>query len=220
GKTSNPQQTINYVSCHDNNSLYDKLVLSTEDETVRPTEEELVKMDILAAGLTFSSQGMTFMQGGEELGREKFDEEGKRVENSYNSSYKTNEINYAHLGNPQFNKLFEFYKSYISTKIQMGILNLDTSDEISKNLTMIETSSKNVIAFKYNLPESLHLEESGVIFVFANRGAKDVEIPLTNGIFNVVSDSNNLTPLVDPLLITSLKVTGLRSMIISVTPAV
>ena len=55
-----PTQTINYASCHDNMSLFDRLTLSTPDADFA----DRVRMNNLAAGIYLLSQGVPFMQAG------------------------------------------------------------------------------------------------------------------------------------------------------------
>ncbi len=102
---------INYVECHDNYTLADKLAISRwqvykgkkENETssgdlfnearIGPDGLAIIKaQDKLAASYVFLAQGMAFMNGGQEFLRTK-----RGNENSYNasnaSSYTTNGIN-------------------------------------------------------------------------------------------------------------------------------
>ncbi len=88
-----PSQAIAYTSAHDNFTLYDKLVLSVKnDGSYAERDEKLVAMNKLAAVLTFTSQGIVFMQAGEEFARTKFGDE-----NSYVSSDKVNQIDWSAL---------------------------------------------------------------------------------------------------------------------------
>ena len=67
-----PEQTINYVSCHDNLTLWDKLATSNSDDS----EEDRIKMNKLASAIVFTSQGIPFIQAGEEMLRSKELEDG------------------------------------------------------------------------------------------------------------------------------------------------
>ena len=50
---ADPFQTITYVSCHDDNTLFDRLKISNP----RATEAELIKMDKLAAAIVLNFAG-------------------------------------------------------------------------------------------------------------------------------------------------------------------
>ena len=90
GWASIPAQCVNYASCHDNLTLYDKLTASVKDDgkyTMR--REDLLKMNQLSAATVLMSHGMPFMLAGEELGRTK-----QGDENSYQSSVEINQIDW------------------------------------------------------------------------------------------------------------------------------
>ena len=78
-------KTVNYVTCHDNYTLYDRVVATgqTDEATIR-------KMAMLANSVVFTSNGVNFMLAGEEFLRTKGGDH-----NSYESSYAVNELDYA-----------------------------------------------------------------------------------------------------------------------------
>jgi pullulanase len=80
-----PQQNVNYVECHDNHTLWDKIVLSTEGETVTQRRS----MHRLASAIVFMSQGIPFIHAGQEFMRTK-----DGVENSYKSSVEINRMDW------------------------------------------------------------------------------------------------------------------------------
>ena len=81
---------INYMSAHDNNTLWDKLHLSNPDNT----KEELLAMNRLGAAIMMISKGTPFWQAGEEMLRSKPNADGTFNENSYNASDAVNNINW------------------------------------------------------------------------------------------------------------------------------
>jgi pullulanase len=62
-----PYQTINYVSCHDDNTLFDRLKISNPNTT----EADLIRMDKLSNAAVLTSQGVAFLHSGAELLRSK-----------------------------------------------------------------------------------------------------------------------------------------------------
>ena len=72
GWCENPTQTINYASCHDNNTLFDRL----QESRKKASFEELVKMNNLTAAIYMTAQGVPFLQAGEEILRSKELEDG------------------------------------------------------------------------------------------------------------------------------------------------
>lgn len=83
---SDPDKTTNYVTCHDNYTLYDRIKATGK----KYDEATIKKMAMLANAMVFTSQGTSFMLAGEEFLRTK---DGDN--NSHASSYKVNELNYA-----------------------------------------------------------------------------------------------------------------------------
>ena len=133
---NDPDKTVNYVSCHDNYTLYDRAIATgayTEEDDVK-----LAKMNVLANSVVFTSQGTTFMLAGEEFLRTK-DGNG----NSYNASYKVNELNYAlkikHLD------MFESYKKLIALKQSVDGLHLDKDHN---DLDIDVSSNRATISYK------------------------------------------------------------------------
>ena len=76
---------VNYMSSHDNNTLWDKLKLSN----INATKQQLLAMNRLGAACVLLSKGMPFMLAGEELLRSK-NGDG----NSYNASDDINNIDW------------------------------------------------------------------------------------------------------------------------------
>ena len=85
---ANNAGVINYMSCHDNLSLFDKLTISCPDAT----EAEIVAMNRLGAACVFLGRGTPFMLAGEEMMRTK-----QGDSNSYMSSDEINHIDWESL---------------------------------------------------------------------------------------------------------------------------
>jgi pullulanase len=81
---TSPNQSINYVECHDNLTYYDKMLRTPGFENL-----ELKVSQDFANHLIAVSQGVPFYHAGQELYRSK-----KGVENSYNSPDEINQIDW------------------------------------------------------------------------------------------------------------------------------
>lgn len=143
GKTgaisSDPNKTVNYVSAHDNNTLFDKLQLSVGEEDINL----LKNLSTLSNGIVFASQGISFMLAGEEFLRSKVKEDGTLDSNSYASSYKTNELDYSRL--IDYEDVFEQYKEFIAVKTGIEAFQLDSNTLISEEVVANATSADNYI---------------------------------------------------------------------------
>lgn len=80
-----PFQSINYVSCHDDNTLYDRLKAANPDAS----EADLIKMDKLSQAIVLTSQGVPLLHSGAEMLRTKMG-----VANSFNMPDSINEIDW------------------------------------------------------------------------------------------------------------------------------
>lgn len=113
---TDPNQTVNYVTCHDNYTLYDRIKKAgiTDEETIK-------KMALLSNAVVMTSNGTSFMLAGEEFLRTK----GGNG-NSYESSYEVNELNYALKVKHQ--DLFAFYQALIKFKIETARVHLEEEE--------------------------------------------------------------------------------------------
>lgn len=143
GKTgaisTDPNKTVNYVSAHDNNTLFDKLQLSVGEDDINL----LKKLSTLSNGIVFASQGTSFMLAGEEFLRSKVKEDGTLDSNSYASSYKTNELDYSRL--IDYEDVFKQYKEFIAVKTGIEAFQLDSNTLISEEVVANTTSTDNYI---------------------------------------------------------------------------
>ena len=117
---------VNYMSAHDNNTLWDKLELSNGSDTV----EERLAMNRLGASILMISKGMVFFQAGEEMLRTKGGDE-----NSYKSSDAVNNINWSVLkeGSAEY-EMMQFYKGLIKLRQTYTIFRSTNTAVMSKDL--------------------------------------------------------------------------------------
>ncbi len=131
-----PFQTISYVSCHDDPTLFDRL----EEANPGASEEELIKMDKLAQTVVFTSQGVPFLHSGAELLRTKFG-----VHNSYKSPDSINQIDWSR--KVTYNHVFQYYKGLIQLRKAHPSFRLPSTQLIQKHLRFTETGDPLLIAY-------------------------------------------------------------------------
>lgn len=136
-----PSQSINYASCHDNLSLYDKLVASVypDEGSYRKRREDLVSMNKLSAAITLTSQGVPFMMAGEEIARSKDGDE-----NSYKSPVEVNQIDWNDLN--KYADLNDYYKGLIDIRQTVDLLT-DSTGEVANSISYIKDTDEGVIAY-------------------------------------------------------------------------
>ena len=174
-----PSQCINYASCHDNMTLFDRIVNSTPNAT----REDQIKMNNLAAAVYMTSQGVPFMQAGEEMLRTKPKADGTFDENSYSSSDATNSLKWATLSTEEYQKVFEYYKGLIAFRKAHGALRMTTAEETKANITTMTGLDANVMAFKIN--GGVNGEVADNLFVIFNANETETEITLPEGKWDV-----------------------------------
>ncbi|MCH5172442.1 MAG: type I pullulanase [Erysipelotrichales bacterium] len=138
--TIEPEKAVNYVTCHDNYTLYDRIKAAGIKD-----EDTIKKMAMLANSVVFTTQGTTFMLAGEEFLRTKGGNS-----NSYEASYAVNELNYA-LKVKNID-MFENYKKLIELKHNSALFGLNGAD--SKNIE-IKTNSNGSMIY-YDLVDSVN----------------------------------------------------------------
>ena len=121
---------VNYMSAHDNNTLWDKLAMSNPDDS----KETRFAMNRLGATMLMISKGLVFFQAGEEMLRSKPVGDGTFDENSYKSSDEINNINWSLLKDGSLEmEMFKFYKGLIEMRKAYPIFT-DNSTEVSGEL--------------------------------------------------------------------------------------
>ena len=174
-----PEQTVNYVSCHDNMALFDRLRLSAP----KATEEELRQMNCLAAAITLLSQGMPLMLAGEELLRTKPLPGGGFDENSYKSPDKINSIKWNTLRKKEYRVVRDYYRGLIAFRKAHSALRRGSAREVLENILAVTDLPANVTAF--HIRGGCPGEPAKALFVSFNPNADPVLIPLPQGKWSI-----------------------------------
>jgi pullulanase len=173
-----PSQSINYISCHDNNTLYDHISLVKKNAT----DAEKAAMNKLGVAFYMTAQGIPFMQAGEEIMRSKPDasKPDGYNENSYNAPDAVNSIKWDTLNEALYQDVHDYYKGLIAFRKAHPALRLTTSDEVNANVTPLTGLDANVAA--YQIKGGVNGETAeGIVAIFnANADAKTVTLPEGN----------------------------------------
>ena len=139
GDVLDPNKIVNYVSCHDNRTLFDRVNFDGI------TDEKVAKsVSLLANSIVLTSNGIAFMLAGEEFYRSK-----GGSDNSYNLSFKVNELDYSRkLHNID---TFKNYQKLIALKHKVFDLSLDKE---MNTLLNVDISKPNVITYDLDEGES------------------------------------------------------------------
>lgn len=130
-----PVQNVNYVECHDNHTLWDKLGICSADET----EEQRSRMHRLASAIILTSQGIPFIHAGQEFMRSK-----NGVENSYKSAVEINWLDWERCAARQNEVLY--MASLIKLRKSHPAFRLRTAQEIREHL-YFEQAPEHAVAY-------------------------------------------------------------------------
>lgn len=137
-----PGQSINYVSCHDNYTLWDKLSVSCPEAS----EEKKKAMNRLCAAIVFTSQGVPFIQAGEEFLRSKTLPEKKGfAENSYNMPDAVNSIKWDNIH--EYPDMIAYYKGLMALRKAHPVFRMQSEAEMTQNLCFLSDTPENVVAY-------------------------------------------------------------------------
>ena len=171
----NPSQSVNYISCHDNNTLYDRLALAAPDAS----SETLAKMNNLAAAFNILSLGIPFFQAGEEMLRTKPAKKGRFDHNSYRSPDRVNSLKWDTLDTEPYRKNVAYYKGLIQFRKSHPALRISTKAEAQKWVHPIRYPNPHVTAFQVE-------EQQQELFLVFNADTRAVYVPLPEGKWDIV----------------------------------
>ena len=153
-------QAIVYASCHDNYTLWDEINMSNPDDSL----EDKIKQNLLSAAIVYTAQGTPFILAGEEFLRTKPGaKEGTFDHNSYASSDAVNSIKWATLNEPDYQRVFEYYKGMIA--FRKAHASFRVMDEATDYYKFTEGTDKGVLAYELSGVED---EVADSIFVVYN----------------------------------------------------
>lgn len=138
--TDSPCQVVNYVEAHDNLTFHDKLRLSMPTASM----EDLIHIDKLGAALVFFSQGIPFIQAGQEFLRSKPVPHCGFDHNSYASPDSVNSLKWNRL--TEFRQLADYYKGLIAVRKKFPELRMASGDDIRKFINFTDLGGGAFIA--------------------------------------------------------------------------
>lgn len=176
-----PTEIINYVSCHDDLTLTDKLAKSMPGSS----EAERQRAARLAQTIVFTSQGTPFMFAGEEVFRDK-----KGVHNSYKSPDSINAIDWT-LKTKNADQL-AYYKGLISLRKAHPAFRMTTADEIARNIVFDKVSAPNVIS--YSIRNNANGDAWREIKLVFNGSDEAYTTKIPKGKWIIVARDGNINP--------------------------
>ncbi|MED9905083.1 MAG: type I pullulanase [Lachnospiraceae bacterium] len=176
-----PAQSINYVSVHDNYTLWDKLVITAGLDDYQKKEERILKENKLAAGIVMMCMGTPLFQAGEEFGRTKYGDE-----NSYKSSPDINCLDWKR--SVEFADLTAYYRDLISLRGKIGFFT-DKSMDALAHIQIIKAEEDMVNLLIDNASYGRTLWKR--IFISFYAGAEAARIELPAGKWQMLADGSS-----------------------------
>ena len=167
-----PTQMMSYVSCHDDMCLVDRLKSSIPGIS----DDELIRLDLLAQTAVFTSQGVPFMLSGEELLRSK-----KGVHNSFESPDSINQLDWQN--QQRHPQVFKFYQDLIALRKHHPAFRLGDAHLVRKHLEFLD-APKGVVAFR--LKDYAGRDDWRNIVVILNANREQVAVSLPKATYTIV----------------------------------
>ena len=163
---TSPAQVINYVSCHDDPCLVDKL------RAIEPnlTTAELIRMELLAQTIVFTSQGVPFIFSGEELLRDK-----KGVHNTYQSPDSVNQIDWHNKA--LYHEVYSYIRSLIAMRRSHPAFRMNSAAMVADAINFLPTEN-GVVAYTID-GTAMNDEWSTIVVIYnGNRTAITQSLPI------------------------------------------
>ncbi|CAM3085604.1 type I pullulanase [Streptobacillus felis] len=160
-----PNQLIQYIEAHDNNTVYDHIEITNNEENV----ENRIRMQSIATSIVMLSQGVPFIHAGQEFFRTK-----DGVENSYKSSEEINKFDFERA--KQYEKYVNYLSDLIKYRKENKVLRLETFEEIKNVFNLIHADDDTLV---YSFDN---------IYICANVSKEEKNILLSEGQYCIKFD--------------------------------
>lgn len=177
-----PWQCINYASCHDNYTLFDKLILSCP----KATEEEISRMVMMAGALVLTSQGIPFLHAGTEMARTK--------NGDYNSYKSPDSVNQIDWNRKSINlEIFNYYKALIDLRKKHPAFRMKSAYDIRNHLIFSSEYQPGVAS--YVLVNRANGDDWRTILLVFNGNAEAITFKLMEHInWRIVAKDSSINP--------------------------
>ncbi|PNR99763.1 pullulanase [Petrotoga mexicana DSM 14811] len=183
-----PQETMNYVSNHDNYTLWDKNALAL---SVKPWEEEIDQqtLETLKASQKFSNamiltmQGIPFLHGGVDFARTK---------NGNHNPYNVLEPNvYEWNRKSEFYDIFKYYQGMIQLRKAHPAFRMTNSEDIIAHMEFFELPKEYRKTVAFIIKDNANNDPwKNIVVVYNAEPEFSVQITLPEGEWNLVVNEN------------------------------
>ena len=176
---STAEQIVNYVSCHDDLCLTDKLAKSMPGSDI----EDRMRVARLAQTIVFTSQGTPFMFAGEEIFRDK-----KGVHNSYKSPDSINAIDWN--TKLEYRAQFDYYRNLIALRKAHPAFRMTSAEDIARNIRFDDYDDPNIVS--YSIINNANGDEWAEIKLYFNGSDVTRPVKVDNGKWIIVAEDGEI----------------------------
>lgn len=174
---------IAYVSCHDDMCLTDRLRATVPNIS----DDELIRLDLLAQTAVLTSQGVPFLLSGEEMLRDK-----KGEHNSFRSPDSINRFDWNNI--KRYPQVFDYYSKLIALRKAHPAFRMGNAEEVKKNLVFLD-APEGVVAFQLKNNAGGDSWKDIIVVLNANKTERAINVPeglYTKVLANGKVDENGL----------------------------
>ena len=173
-----PSQTITYLSCHDDWTLWDKLVYTLSPrKNFFAHSPKVLRANRLAAAINLTCQGYPFFLAGEEFGRTK-----GGIKNSYCSAPEVNQLDWDRAWTNH--RLVDYYRGLIALRKKLPCLQ-DKSPTASDRILSSVDLAEGCVGISLNDHDGKKWDKVLLIF---NASQQSPQISLPEGTWQVLAD--------------------------------
>jgi pullulanase len=182
-----PLEVVNYAECHDNHTLWDRLTISTADNAA-VTDSDRRAMDKLAAAALFTSQGVPFIQCGQEWLRTKGGDH-----NSYNRPDAVNMIRWRQKAENY--DVYLYYRGLIQLRLAHRLFRYRTAQSVQQAVKFLDDHLKIPVpagCVAYQIEDIRGGDEWGRALVLLNANAGEAAFTVPPGAWKIYGDARQV----------------------------
>ena len=186
---TSPSQSVNYVSAHDNHTLFDKLLAVELNRQDNPPLDYLKQLQKQANAIVLTSQGVPFLHAGVEMLRTKGGNH-----NSYNANDHINQLDWGLKS--QFSDVVAYYQGLIQLRKANPAFRMKTQEEVIRHLRFHDYVPVGVTFFSITDDSTNRLSELTVVIHNTTSYHQRLSLP-RDGKWHIVVDDKKAgtTPL-------------------------
>lgn len=201
-RTDDPGDNLNYLVCHDGLTLHDAIT-----HNLRLDEEkdinEIVSRIKLGNFIVMTSQGISFLHGGQERGRTKpninksrNESIGNFVRNSYDSADNINQF----IWNlkPEYEEVLSYTKGLIDIRKEFEVFRVGDAKKIKKNFKDLEIQDDEGLVFGYTVKK---MDGTWIVLINGKMQSTKINVGvfMNNGVIYIDSKQANKNGIENPV---------------------